>query len=254
MDYIDRQRRIPAIVCGLFTVVVIILLYIPSIDRYFLINKISVHHYREPVHKIQRLPINISTHESKSTSKDSLTIKKQVRKENVERNSSCDLCNDYNWVFILATGRSGSTTILDMLHGVEGVQLAGELKLMYLFNQLPYVGGENKINELKFGRAIEKAGTVKARTKGAFKHGEIDLHRVYCDIQKLIRDLIGYSSGNTHSPKVVGFKSLFANPTADGDALLQFWTRVFPCARFILNYRVDTVIRNTINEINASLH
>ena len=38
----------------------------------------------------------------------------------------CDLCAD-NWIIVVGTGRSGSTTIADMLNQVPGVYTAGEL-------------------------------------------------------------------------------------------------------------------------------
>ena len=38
---------------------------------------------------------------------------------------SCDLCAD-KWVIVLANGRSGSTTIIDMLNELHGVYIAGE--------------------------------------------------------------------------------------------------------------------------------
>ena len=33
----------------------------------------------------------------------------------------CDLCNDYRWLFIVGEGRSGSTTIMEMLDTIPFV-------------------------------------------------------------------------------------------------------------------------------------
>ena len=37
----------------------------------------------------------------------------------------CDLCAD-DWIIVAGTGRSGSTTLIDMLNRVPGVYVAGE--------------------------------------------------------------------------------------------------------------------------------
>ena len=42
-----------------------------------------------------------------------------------ERAGSCDLCADH-WVFVFATGRSGSTSIMEALNSLPGVRLASE--------------------------------------------------------------------------------------------------------------------------------
>ena len=39
--------------------------------------------------------------------------------------SSCSLCSEH-WVFILSTGRAGSTSLLEALNALPGVRLAGE--------------------------------------------------------------------------------------------------------------------------------
>lgn len=38
----------------------------------------------------------------------------------------CDLCGTYRWVFVISTGRSGSTTMLGMLNSIPGFHIAGE--------------------------------------------------------------------------------------------------------------------------------
>mmetsp|Transcript_8251 Transcript_8251/g.10770 ORF Transcript_8251/g.10770 Transcript_8251/m.10770 type:complete len:149 (-) Transcript_8251:1950-2396(-) len=51
----------------------------------------------------------------------------------------CDLCHDYDWVFILGTGRSGSTTILSMINSIPGFYLAGENgKAIEILYTLPF--------------------------------------------------------------------------------------------------------------------
>jgi hypothetical protein len=40
--------------------------------------------------------------------------------------NGCDLCKDHDWVFVLGTGRSGSTSVIEMVNTIPGVFLAGE--------------------------------------------------------------------------------------------------------------------------------
>ena len=40
--------------------------------------------------------------------------------------AQCNLCEDHRWLFILATGRSGSTSLLEAMNSLPRVRLSGE--------------------------------------------------------------------------------------------------------------------------------
>ena len=58
-----------------------------------------------------------------------------------QEKKSCDLCGQ-RWLFVLATGRSGSTTVLNMLNALPGVYMAGEnMNVVGKLRQLAFFPG-----------------------------------------------------------------------------------------------------------------
>ena len=162
--------------------------------------------------------------------------------------ASCDLC-ERDFVLILGTGRSGSTTLLEALNGLPGVHLRGENH-----------GTLWAAFEI-FRRALAE-GPDESRLS-AFEHGPIDEQQVLCTLQNLFLAIDPTPSQGAPPARVRGFKELVLPASlvrADGaarrgaapgeeeppehlpatpDDWFHFAQRLFPCARIVLNFRRD---------------
>lgn len=121
----------------------------------------------------------------------------------------CNLCRGgQDWLFILGTGRSGSTTALEMVDAIPGVYLAGEnMGVMNTFMKL-----------------YDEHRDLLALRDGAE-------NRMLCGIQRFIRTLIGEFDERT--TKVIGFKEIRILSRKQ----LAFMKKVFPAGKFVLNTR-----------------
>jgi hypothetical protein len=138
-------------------------------------------------------------------------------------NGACDLCNDFNWLFIASTGRSGSTTVLNMINDIPGIYLRGE----------NYGVGNIMYDLHKAARRSE----FKSRDPfGAWQHSDINKHELLCRMQAYVVILMGNGYNRT-SHKVIGFKEIRFRGRND---VLEFMSEtLFPCAKFIINTRED---------------
>lgn len=135
----------------------------------------------------------------------------------VMREMECSLCNrDQEWLFIAATGRSGSTTTLNMLQSIPGIYLAGEnsgvmAELLELYDKAP-------------------SGTGSRR--GAWAHGPVSETSVLCALQDYVKALIGKSTQAV--TKRIGFKEVrWSKETLD------FMLKLFPCAQIVVQTRTE---------------
>jgi hypothetical protein len=128
--------------------------------------------------------------------------------------SSCDLC-DARWVFILGLGRTGSTSLLAMMNLIAGAHLAGE-----------------NFGILRSLRGLEeKAQKISGQKNKAWEHGDIDSNRVLCALQSYIKAIGGFAGSDV----MIGFKEIRHRDEQD----LDFFKKLFPCGRFIINTRRD---------------
>jgi len=129
----------------------------------------------------------------------------------------CDLCNGRNWVFIVGTGRSGSTTMVNMLNAIPGFHIAGEN--YHVVHELMAVYGKAKRNRWP-------------ASGGPAQHRPVSELNVLCALQLITEELIGATSLATS--RAVGFKDISMLKDE-----LDFMLQLFPCARFIVNTRID---------------
>lgn len=134
----------------------------------------------------------------------------------------CDLCGgSQQWLFIVATGRSGSTTMLEMLNAIPGFYLSGE-----------NYGVMDKVMRIYDGRANvsdwARAGDSRFQSK------PVSETRLLCSLQLFVKAVLGeFSMDRT---EVIGFKEIrHTSPKQRA-----FWKKVFPCGRFIVNTRKNT--------------
>ena len=125
------------------------------------------------------------------------------------------LCHN-NYLFIFGTGRSGSTSIFKALKKIPGVHLCGETGVLPSYKDLyeAVTGGDNS------GRKL---------------HTTQQLMRLLEDLQQLFGMLHPPSDDNqVRSPLILGSKEVHVPMD-----MLDFVMRMFPCSRFIFNYRMD---------------
>mmetsp|Transcript_110620 Transcript_110620/g.323681 ORF Transcript_110620/g.323681 Transcript_110620/m.323681 type:complete len:291 (+) Transcript_110620:52-924(+) len=129
----------------------------------------------------------------------------------------CDLCNGRNWVFIVGTGRSGSTTMVNMLNAIPGFHIAGEN--YHVVHELMAVYGKAKRNRWP-------------ASGGPAQHRPVSELNVLCALQLITEELIGATSLATS--RAVGFKEIRWSKDE-----LDFMLQAFPCAHFIVTTRID---------------
>ena len=132
----------------------------------------------------------------------------------------CNLCTDNNWVFIVSSGRSGSTSIMHMLNTIPGYYIAGE-----------NAGMVEAMSEL-YLRANQTGFEAKDDGFDAWYHHQVHEDKLLCTLQQYARQLIGDYPDDTVA---IGWKEFrYRQPWH-----LAFMLKLFPCAKFIVNVRLD---------------
>ena len=144
------------------------------------------------------------------------------------------ICNGTGFIFIVATGRSGSTSLLSLLNSLPGVSLSGENEGVW--NLL----WRTELRLRKRRHSVEKQYSV------AWKHtAEIRKPLILAGYRHILMGYINpqltwQNGSSTTATAYVGFKEIrwaWKHELADVDFLFD----LFPCALGIFNYRNDTV-------------
>lgn len=153
----------------------------------------------------------------------------------------CDLC-ERRWLFVVSLGgRTGSTTLLNMLNAHPAIELRGE-----------------DCNLLADALRPWRTASLQPYFQGPFMRKAISPNNLLCDLQRFVEDTIRASyetsavtTDKHHGDrKIIGFKEIrwmdiapdlaSAYPGRDHALLLlDFATMLFPCGRFIFNVRSD---------------
>lgn len=141
------------------------------------------------------------------------TMSAKLRKESKE--DGCEL----NWLFQISTGRSGSTSLMNMLNQLPNVYIAGENG-----------GIMNKLYDLH--TLSIRTGYSESKTKGAWWHHRINRFTLQRNMRTYVESAIGIDSYNY---SWVGFKEIRHKDTD----VLDFMMTLFPCSKFIVNIRQD---------------
>lgn len=132
--------------------------------------------------------------------------------------AKCDLCSQ-KWLFVVGLGRSGSTSLKDMLNGIDGYYIAGENG-----NAIGYLKSFwDGLHTKKFIRSAISPGEMG----GPESHYPLDEEALLCDLQRTARNILGTIPPQT---KVIGWKEI-----RWGAKVKDFMDRLFPCARYIIN-------------------
>lgn len=164
-----------------------------------------------------------------------------------ESSASCTLCHA-RFLFILAPGRTASTTLTWTLNALPGLRMGGENNgvlsqlhdlmdnsVFYKWYQL----GDGK-RSIPFGH-----GNLAS---AALPHNSTmtdPMKILYCAAQDFVRGLYPLYSDQHGADKndVIGFKStnlpFLTRPAEEDVDFVRFMTTTFPCARFVINIRSD---------------
>eukprot|EP00633_Aureoumbra_lagunensis_P008643 CAMPEP_0197306180 /NCGR_PEP_ID=MMETSP0891-20130614/2837_1 /TAXON_ID=44058 ORGANISM="Aureoumbra lagunensis, Strain CCMP1510" /NCGR_SAMPLE_ID=MMETSP0891 /ASSEMBLY_ACC=CAM_ASM_000534 /LENGTH=208 /DNA_ID=CAMNT_0042788117 /DNA_START=329 /DNA_END=955 /DNA_ORIENTATION=- len=120
---------------------------------------------------------------------------------------------------------------------------------MNMLNAVPqiFIAGENNGVMESLLDAYRKQYRLRRRLHfepgfgvGAWYHPTINKKNEMCDIQQFTKDLIGLSQVNPTKRKIIGFKEIRFTV----QQLNDMSEHVFPCAKFIVNIRSDTVAQH----------
>lgn len=141
------------------------------------------------------------------------------------RLSNAGLCHN-NYLFIIGTGRSGSTSILKALNQVPGVHLCGETGVIPAFRDLYQAAVAQKQHTRQQLTALLED---QQRLFGM-------LHPPLSTPSSRHHQAGGGELASTSAPLILGSKEVHVPME-----LLDFVLLLFPCSRFIFSYRLDLV-------------
>ena len=156
---------------------------------------------------------------------------------NCEGTGICKPCKN-KFLFVLATGRSGSTTTLAMLNKLPNVRIAGENNdVMYSYNSL--VRNLTSYPNFKVGPNVKD---------GSWWHEDVLESTFACPAQEFLRTINPPSLSNQRrgidEDFIIGFKEIrwFRHMEFENDykKLVETYTKLFPCSRFVISIRSNT--------------
>ena len=152
---------------------------------------------------------------------------KASNRTNIQTLPACDLCHEHDYVFIISTGRSGSTTAMAMLDSIPGMLVGGELhdsRVMMLCDSYGEkrgkLGSKAKLepDEKLLGTAAHTAqsntmsrhgkGNRKRETRQSDQHPATESSQAMAGIQRFPKDSV---SGGVLG-KVIALKSWLKMP------------------------------------------
>ncbi len=162
----------------------------------------------------------------------------------------CTPCNR-RYLFIIATGRSGSTTLLKMFNQLPNVRLSGEnWNILYHASSLIKVFENNPRNFLDKETVRQGKFMHEAIHDGPFLHNAMPLGSISCVMQGLVRyldpPLLDPETFDfdveDESTKILGAKVIRLQQSQwTTKRAFKFLTQSFPCARYIINTRSDYI-------------
>ena len=143
-------------------------------------------------------------------------------------------CTDIRWLIVLATGRSGSTTVTDMLNALPAVSVHGEMS--------GTVGlSIDMLDAARTGREVKA---------GPWHSSNVSRQALNCQLEQWFATLCR-PDWREKRGEYTGFKDLFSGLSRrsyqphPSTVWMPFLERVFPSARFVLNTRDDTAAQSS---------
>jgi hypothetical protein len=136
--------------------------------------------------------------------------------------SGSGVTDGLDWLFIIGTGRSGSTTLLDMINHISPqVYLAGE-----------HFGVVKQLHNVYATSTRFLESHPRDTSAGPFSHQHINSTKLLEDLRHYAYDAIGDFDRSTVG--IVGFKEVQGFETVEQ---LDWLKTLFPCARYVVNWR-----------------
>jgi len=166
----------------------------------------------------------------------------------------CQPCKR-RFLIIIATGRSGSTTLTHMLGSLPGVRMAGEndnaLRRIFMVSN-----SRQKTTGFWFKKGAK--GSIYSKQNGPWQHNPVPFQGLACAEQHFIEAIIppalaadgDYRYSQPADGHILGFKTIRflyelggpnAIPEEDFNTYLKWFVNAFPCARIVINIRSDTM-------------
>lgn len=169
----------------------------------------------------------------------------------------CSPCNR-RFLFILATARSASTTLLKMLNYLPNVRMSGEnLNLLFVASKM--------VSNFKGEKVAHLLDQNFDRIEGAYLHNAIPPQAMSCPIQQVINTLnpppknVQIAVNLTNHPsmeeydrnRILGAKTIrfHKGDWSIGEAS-DFLREIFPCSRIVVNIRSD--IESQLKSLNTT--
>jgi len=161
--------------------------------------------------------------------------------------SNSDHCRpcDRRFIFEIAIGRSGSTSLLDLINALPGVRLSGE-------NNGMLIGLTNIIYRLHFGSWKTRLYNEDTNHMlHSFWHNRISKGALSCPAQQFVETIDPPDRNEYYNDNetIIGFKTIRMHKNAYDEGLdvkwgefvqrFDFIRELFPCSRFIINIRND---------------
>jgi len=154
----------------------------------------------------------------------------------------CQPCQR-RFLIIIATGRSGSTTLMNLLDALPNVRMAGENKGALINDFTSYF-------DLYESKEFDLQTKEHNGVDGAWKHFPIPDQSLACPIQKRYEAInpppemnLNFRGSYDDSETVIGFKTVRLHDTLVSENDVTQWTHFlienFPCAKFVVNIRGD---------------
>ena len=162
----------------------------------------------------------------------------------------CSPCNK-RFLFIVASGRSGSTSLLKMLNHLPNVRLSGE-------NNGELFVASRLISNLKHPNKEGSLLDDEDEPDGAWMHNKIPTQSMSCPLQQVVSTLnppssevlyavnqTGNESYEQHEESnIIGMKTIrIQHGKWEPFEAANFFRENFPCSRVIVNYRSDVEVQ-----------
>ena len=166
--------------------------------------------------------------------------------------AGADLCDETGWLFLVSTGRAGSTTALAMLNAVPGAFVSGEHGNSPRHGPGPFHLFVRQVREAAAGRALAAVSAFyrppvgrgktpaleSVKTAAARAEAAAGAATVRAAAQQYLRGALSLGDGSVKA-NYLGTKELFGQPGRLELEDLDYLSALFPCARFVINYRHD---------------
>ena len=173
----------------------------------------------------------------------------------------CSPCNR-RYILILATGRSGSTTVLKMINSLPKVRLSGENR-NFIGISSPLISNFEVTDPDQKGKKVSPLLKQNYdREEGAFMHNAIPPQAMSCPLQQALNTLNPPPQAvqmNDHllsiheydKETIMGCKTIrFHKNKFSVKQAAEYLKEVFPCSRVIVNIRTN--VEDQLNSIQGT--